>query len=123
MAGPERDDSGRATVREVYHLVGEVEQKLETVRNELGDKIDRLGTTVSGLVVSHEHRLTKVETTQDDHADQLGNHTARIRSLEESNANARGHVSALKWVVGGAIGLVATGLSGLFADLIYGAIK
>lgn len=115
-AAANSDDSGRATVREVYHLVGEV-------RDDLGGRIDGLASRIDQVVVAHEHRLTQNETRIDEHSGRLDDHDGRIKTLEESHANARGHVSAFKWIAGAAGGLVAAGMAGLIADLIYGVVK
>lgn len=91
---------GRATVQKVYDVVGEL-------RAELSAKIDYLAAKVDTVVVSHEHRITTVETVQAGHDIQLVDHEGRLGMLEKAHDRALGHIGAFK-ILGGVIGGAAT---------------
>lgn len=112
MADSTDDDraSGRATVREVYQLVGEV-------RDDLGGRIDDLRDDLAKVVNMQEHRLTVVETVTLQHTGTLTEHETRITGLESAHQRALGHLSAWK-LAGGVFGGAATIV---IADLVFKA--
>lgn len=62
---------GNATLRDVY-------ERVDAVRNELGEKIDDLREAVNVGVLSHEHRITIVEQTTTTQAEQILALTERV---------------------------------------------
>lgn len=106
------DNSGRATVREVYQLVGEV-------RTEVVDRIDELADEVRKVVTAQEHRLTILETVSLQHTGALADHTARLAELEIAHQRAVGHLGAWKAVIGATL----VGCGGLIADLVMRMVR
>lgn len=119
----------RATLREVYKLVGEV-------REDLGGRIDKLSETVNTVIKDHEHRLTVSEEhvaalrtehaalvlRVDDHGRDIGSLKDRQRADEAATAALQGEkirkVTNRQWFLGsmavifsGAIGALISAIA------------
>jgi hypothetical protein len=111
VSEPSASDGGRVTHKQVYEAVGDL-------RKEVSDKIDVLAEKIDVLVISHEHRLTQLETVSTNDQKRLFAVEKDVSSLKEAHAIARGHVAAYKAIVG--VLIVMCG--GLITDLIMRAV-
>lgn len=112
----------KATVREVYKLVSEVEtrlaDKIEDVRDEVGGKVDRLTQSVDEIKDGLLPRVSVLEEQRRADRSILDDHEIRLLKVETSHQRALGHLGAWK-IVGGIFGGAATIV---IADIIFKAL-
>lgn len=94
----------KATVREVYRLVGEV-------RTELGEKIDDVRDTLGEIKDSLLPRVSVLEEKVGQHTTEIATLDGRVSVLESAHARVLGGIGVYK-VLGGIFGGAGTLLLG-----------
>jgi hypothetical protein len=104
------DNSGSATVRDVYELVSKSNQELGEKIDELGDKLSR---RIDALTESYGPRITVLESVQSAQAVRLDKVESGLGTLTADHAAAKGSLVTIKWLLGGAC-LIGATFAGIF---------
>ncbi len=99
--GYDGGSSGRVTMKDVYDIVGGLDKKMDDLKDN-----------VQTVTVSHEHRLTELETTATAAAAIASANSRDLQVLRDEHNVARGHVKALAWIAGG-LGTIFCGFGAL----------